>query len=67
MIIQFQTPTVMLRSYNGDILNVVAQLPIILDQGDQEVSSAILIQKDAPQELLIATDLQLVLGYILTV
>ena len=56
----------MLRSYSGDTFNVVAQLLILLDQGDQEVSSAILIQKDAPQDLLIATDLQPVLGYILT-
>ena len=56
-----------LRSYSGDALNVVAQLPIILGQGDQEVSSVILIQKDAPQDLLIGTDLQAALGYMLTV
>ena len=67
MIAQFQTPTVTLRSYSGDALNVVAQLPIILGQGDQEVSSVILIQKDAPQDLLIGTDLQPALGYMLTV
>ena len=37
MIAQFQTSTVMLRSYSGDALNVVTQLPMILGQGDQEV------------------------------
>ena len=38
-----QTPTMMLRSYSGDTLNVVVQLPMTLGQGDQEVSSVILI------------------------
>ena len=57
MIAQFQTPTVTLRSYSGDALNVVAQLPMILGQGDQKVSSVVLIQKDAPQNLLTGTDL----------
>ena len=51
MIVQLQTPTVILRSYSGDALNVVAQLPMILGQGDQEVSLVVLIQKDAPQDL----------------
>ena len=46
MIAQFQTPTVMLKSYSGDRLNVVAQLPMILGHGDQEVLSVVLIQKD---------------------
>ena len=67
IIAQIQTPTVMLRSYSGDALNVMAQLPMILGQGDQEVSSVILIQKDAPQDLLIGTDLQPALDYMLTV
>ena len=67
MIAQFQTPTVMLKSYSGDTLNVVAQLPMILGQGDQGVLSVVLIQKDAPQDLLIGTDLQPALGYVLTV
>ena len=67
MIAQFQTPTVTLRSYSGDALNVVAQLPMILGQGDQEVSSVVLIQKDAPQDLLIGTDLQPALGFVFTV
>ena len=67
MIAQFQTPTVTLRSYSGDALNVVAQLPMIPGQGDQEVSSVVLIQKDAPQDLLIGTDLQPALDFVLTV
>ena len=67
MIAQFQTPTVTLRSYSGDALNVVAHLPMIPGQGDQEVSSVVLIQKDAPQDLLIGTDLQPALGFVLTV
>ena len=46
-----------LRSYCGDTLNVVAQLPMILGQDDQEVSSVVLIQKDAQQILLIGGDL----------
>ena len=67
MIAQFQTSTVMLKSYSSDTLNVVAQLPMILGQGDQEVSLVVLIQKDAPYDLLIETDLQPALGYMLTV
>ena len=67
MIAQFQTPTVTLRSYSGDALNVEAQLPMIPGLGDQEVSSVVLIQKDAPQDLLIETDLQRALGFVLTV
>ena len=55
-----------LRSYSGDALNVVAQLPMIPGQGDQEVSSVVLIQKDAPQDLLIGTDLQPALDFVLT-
>ena len=66
MMAQFQTPTVMLKSYSCDALNIMAQLPLILGQGDQ-VSSTILIQKDAPHDLLIETDLQPALGYVLTV
>ena len=67
MIAQFQTPAVMLKSYSGDALNVVAQLPMTLGQGDQEVSSIVLIQKGAPHDLLIGTDLQPALGFVLTV
>ena len=63
---QFQTPTVMLKSYSVDALNVVAQLPMILGQGDQ-VSLIILIQRCTPHDLLIETDLQPTLGYVLTV
>ena len=42
-IAQLQTPTVLLKSYSGDTLNVVAQLLMILGQDDQEVSSLVLI------------------------
>ena len=45
-----QTPTVTLRSYSGDVLNMVAQLQMFLGQGDQEASSVVLIQMDAPQD-----------------
>ena len=67
MIAQFQMPAVMLKSYSGDALNVVAQLPMTLGQGDQEVSSIVLIQKGAPHDLFIGTDLQPALGFVLTV
>ena len=67
MMEQFQEPAVMLKSYSGDALNVVAQLPMTLGQGDQKVSSVVLIQKGAPHDLLIGTDLQPALGFVLTV
>ena len=67
MMAQFRTSTVVLKSYSGNALNVVAQLPLIISQCDQEVSSTILIHKDALHDLLIGTDLQPVLGYVLTV
>ena len=64
---QFKSPTVMLKSYSGDILNIVAQLPVTLTQGSHEVSSVVLIQQNAPVSLLIGTDLQPALGFRLTV
>ena len=64
---RFQTPTVMFKSYSGDRLNIVAQLPVTLTQGDYKVSSVVLIQKNAPNGLLIGTDLQPALGFRLTV
>ena len=67
MIAQFFIPTLMFMNYSGDTMNVVAQLPMILAQGDQDVSLVVLIQKDAPQDLLIGNDFQPTLGYMLTV
>ena len=67
MMARFQIPTVMLKSYSGDRLNIVAQLPVTLTQGDHKVSSVVLIQKNAPNDLLIGTDLQPALGFRLTV
>jgi len=59
----FQTPTAMLKSYSGDRLNIVAQLPVTLTQRDHKVSLVALIQKNAPNDLLIGPDLQPALGF----
>lgn len=55
----------MLRSHSGETLNVMAQLPMIPGQGNQEIFSVVLIQKHRPQILLIEGDLQpaLAIGY----
>ena len=67
MLTQFQVPSVSLKSYSGDPLNVIAQLPLTLKQGGCEVSAIVLIQKDAPNDFLIGTDLQSALGFSLIV
>ena len=51
MTAQFQTPIVTLRNYSDDTLNAVAQLPIILGQGDQKASLVILITEGCTTEL----------------
>ena len=67
MLMLFQEPSVSLKSYSDDQLNIIAQLPLTLKQRDYEVSSIILIQKYAPNNLLILTDLQPTLGFSLIV
>ena len=60
---RFSAPAVTLTSCGGERLNIVAQIPVILSQGERKVDAVVLVQKDAPHSLLLSTDLQARLGF----
>ena len=60
---RFETPSVSLRSYGGSRLEIVAQLPVTLSQGKFVTKAVVLVQKDAPHDLLIGTDTQPLIGF----
>ena len=59
---RLETPSVTLRSYGGGRLNVVAQIKVVLSQGTHRTDAMVLVQKDAPCELLLGTDAQSAMG-----
>ena len=60
---QFLPPTVSLKNYSGGRLDILAQLPVRLTQGEYNVDVQVMVQKDAPYALLLGTDVQLPLGF----
>ena len=54
-----------LKSYSGDTLPIVKQACLQLSRGSYSISAWVQIQKDAPVELLLGTDLQPALGFCL--
>ena len=60
---RFSAPAVTLTSCGGERLNIVAQIPVVLSQGEQSVDAVVLVQKDARHSLLLVTDLQARLGF----
>ena len=62
---RFEPLSTVLRSYGGACLDIVAQLPVTLSQGSDQVGAVVLVQKDAPNDLLIGTDIQPLLGFTL--
>ena len=60
---RFSAPAVTLTSCGGERLNIVAQIPVVLSQGERKVDTVVLVQKDAPHSLLLGTDLQARLGF----
>ena len=60
---QLQPSTVTLRSYGGDKLNIVSQVSCKLCRGPHAVDTVIQVQKDAPVDLLLGTDILARLGF----
>jgi hypothetical protein len=58
-------PTVSLRNYGGHPLAVIAQTPLQLSYGDRSIDTTVLIQKGAPNQLLLGTDVLSDLGFVL--
>jgi hypothetical protein len=58
-------PDVSLKNYGGDPLNIIAQTPLQLSYGTQTVEATVLIQKGAPNQLLLGTDVLGDLGFVL--
>lgn len=63
MLKRFEHPTISMRSYGGERLNIVAQLKVRLQCGEYDNTAVILVQKDAPHTLLLGTDVMPVLGF----
>ena len=64
---KFSAPAVTLTSCGDDRLNILAQIPVVLSQGELQTNAIILVQKGAPHSLLLRTDLQARLGFSLIV
>ena len=59
----FSAPAVTLTSCGGERLDIFAQIPVVLSQGEQNVDAVVLVQKDAPHSLLLGSELQARLGF----
>ena len=62
---KFETPQVSLKNYGGEPLDMMAQLPVRITQGEYSADIKVLVRKDAPNRLLLGTDAQPPLGYVL--
>ena len=62
----FHDPNVVLKRYGGQRLDFMAQIELSLSRGDQEMKT-VLVKKDAPNDLLIGTNVQPELGFSLVV
>ena len=63
---KFASPDLALNNYGGQRLSLIAQIELTLSQGDRQVQAVVLVQKDAPNDLLLGTDLQPRLGFTLS-
>ena len=57
-------PTLTLQNYGGDKLSIVRQLTAVITRKDHSCEATVLVQKDAPLDLLLGTDLQAKLGFL---
>ena len=65
---QLEPPTMLLKSYCGSKLNLVAQVKLqIATVSGQKIEAVVQVQEDAPVDLLLGTDLQTLLGFSLNV
>ena len=59
---KFAPPEVNLKSYGGQRLSVIAQISLCLTQDQFSTNVTVLAQKEAPNDLLLGTDVQPRLG-----
>ena len=64
---KFSPPEVALNSYGGQQLSVIAKVSLCLSQGESCKDAAVLVQKGAPNNLLLGTDVQPHLGFAMVV
>ena len=64
---RFTDPDVTLKSYGGFQLHFMAQIELSLARGNYQAEATALVKKDAPNDLLIGTDVQPKLGLALLV
>lgn len=62
---KFKPTAVFLRNYGGGHLDIMAQLLAHISKGEYHTDVTVLVRKDAPNRLLLGTDGQLLLGYVL--
>ena len=60
---RFAAPAVTLTGCGGNRLNIIAQIPVVLSQGERNTEAVVLVQKGAPHNVLLGTDLQAELGF----
>ena len=62
---RMQQPTVTQQNYGGGTLNAIRQMTVQLSKGDRHPQTAVYIQDGASVDLLLCTDVLLLLGYLL--
>ena len=60
---RLETPTIKLRNYGGGELDIVSQMKAQISKGGNSLIGTVQVQKGAPVELLMGTDLQPQLGF----
>ena len=55
-------PDITVKNYGGHQLYFIGQIELTLSRGDRHLTSTLLVKKDAPNNLLVGTDVQLQLG-----
>ena len=60
---RFSSPKVTLNSYGGTRLDIMAQILVQLLQGNRKMDAVVLVQKGAPNDVLLGTDVQPQLGF----
>ena len=61
--IRLEPPTIPLKSYGGHEINMIGQMSVRLATPGHSVTAVIQVQKGAPVQLLLGTDLQASLGF----
>ena len=58
-----EPPGALLRSFGGEMLNMVCQVTVNIIRGDHDITAKVQVQKGAPVQLLLGSDLLARLGF----